>query len=68
MAKRNIKDYYCNVINENVKILLKNKINIGLKYKKDSFVKCNQEDRQFADKNSPPCPLVIEMFSLPCEV
>ena len=31
MAKRNIKDYYCNVVSENVKIILKNKINIGLK-------------------------------------
>ena len=68
MAKRNIKDYYCNVVSENVKIILKNKTHIGLKYKKDSFVKCNQEDCQFVDKNSAPCPLVIEMFSTPSEV
>jgi hypothetical protein len=64
MAKKNIQDYYCNVISENVKIFLKNKVNIGLKYKKDYFVKCNQEDCQYVDKNTPPCPLAIEMFSI----
>jgi hypothetical protein len=68
MAKKDIKDYYCNVISENVKIFLKNKINIGLKYKKDYFVKCNQEDCQYVDKNTSPCPLVIEMFSILSEV
>ena len=64
MAKKNIQDYYCNVISENVKIYLKNKVNIGLKYKKDYFVKCNQEDCQYVDKNTSPCPLGIEMFSI----
>ena len=64
MVKKNIQDYYCNVISENVKIYLKNKVNIGLKYKKDYFVKCNQEDCQYVDKNTSPCPLVIEMFSI----
>lgn len=62
MAKRNIQDYYCNVVSENVKIYLKNKANIGLKYKKDYFVKCNQEDCQYVDENTSPCPLVKEMF------
>jgi len=64
MAKINIQDYYCQVISEDVKICLKNKINFGLKYKKDYFVKCNQEDCQYVDKNTSPCPLVIEMFSI----
>jgi hypothetical protein len=63
MIKRNIRDYYCNVIREDVKIYLKNKANIGLKYKKDYFVKCNQEDCQYVDENTSPCPLEIEMFS-----
>ena len=63
MAK-NIQDYYCNVISEHVKIYLKNKVNIGLKYRKDYFVKCNQGDCQYVDENSSPCPLVIEMFSI----
>jgi hypothetical protein len=62
MAKRNFQDYYCKVISEDVKIYLKNKANIGLKYKKDYFVKCNQEDCQYVDKNTSPCPLHIEMF------
>jgi len=64
MVKKNIQDYYCNVISENVKIYLRNKVNSGLKYKKDYFVKCNQEDCQYVDKNTSPCPLVIEMFSI----
>lgn len=68
MAKRNIRDYYCDVISENVKIFLKNRVAIGLKYKKDYFVKCNQEECQYVDKNTSPCPLVIEMFSIPGEV
>jgi len=64
MAKKNIQDYYCNVISEKVKICLKNKVNFGLKYKKDYFVKCNQEDCQYVDKNISPCPLVIGMFNI----
>jgi hypothetical protein len=67
MAKRNINDYYCNVINENVRIILKTKISIGPKYQKDSYVKCNQEDCQFVDSNASPCPLEIQMFDLPVE-
>lgn len=68
MVKKNSQDYYCNVVNENVKIFLKNKVHIGLKYKQDYFVKCNQEDCQYVDKNTLPCPLVIEMFSIPIPV
>jgi hypothetical protein len=52
------------VIKEDVKIYLKNKANIGLKYKKDYFVKCNQEECQYVDENTSPCPLGIEMFTL----
>ena len=58
------KNYYCNVISENVKIHLKNKVNIGLKYKTDYFVQCDQEDCQYVDKNTSPCPLGIEMFNI----
>lgn len=68
MAKRNIRDYYCNVISENVKIYLKNKANIGLRYKKDYFVKCNQEDCQYVDENTSPCPLAKEMFNIPVSI
>jgi hypothetical protein len=55
-------EYYCNVIREQVRISLKNKISIGLKYKKDLFVQCDQEECQYVDKNILPCPLCIEMF------
>jgi hypothetical protein len=68
MAKRIIQDYYCAVISEHVKISLKNRVNIGLKYKKDYFVKCNQEDCQYVDANIPPCPLLIGMFGILGEV
>ncbi len=68
MAKRNVQDYYCEVIGEAVKIYLKNRVDFGLKYKKGYFVKCNQEDCQYVDKNTSPCPLVIEMFSILGEV
>jgi hypothetical protein len=64
MAKKNIQDYYCTVVSEKVQVILKNKINIGIKYKKEYFVKCNQEDCQYVDKNASPCPLGIEMFNL----
>ena len=69
MLKKNIQDYYCKVISEDVRIRLKMKINIGrLNYKKEYFVKCNQEDCQYVDKNTSPCPLVIEMFNIPIPV
>ncbi|MEW6187554.1 MAG: hypothetical protein AB1585_17635 [Thermodesulfobacteriota bacterium] len=65
MAKNNIRDYYCSVIHEPVKIHLKNRVNFGLKYKKDFFVKCDQEDCQYVDANVPPCPLALAMFDMP---
>ncbi len=63
MVRRNMQDYYCNVIKEDVQIFLKNKANIGLKYQKDIFVKCNQDECQYVDENISPCPLGIEMFT-----
>jgi hypothetical protein len=57
--------YFCNVVGENVKIHLENKVNFSQKYKKDLFVKCDQEDCQFVDENKSPCPLEKTMFSTP---
>ena len=68
MAKKNVQDFYCNVIREDVKVSLKNKANIGLRYKRDYFVKCNQEDCQYVDENISPCPLRSEMFGILSEV
>ncbi len=68
MVKKNIRDYYCQVISEDVKIFLKNKVNMGLTYKKDYFATCDQEECQYVDKNVSPCPLAIEMFGAPREV
>lgn len=68
MVKKNLQDYYCALVREHVKIYLKNKVTIGLNYKKDYFVKCNQEDCQYVDTNTLPCPLGIEMFNLPIPV
>lgn len=60
--------YYCTVVGEQVHISLKNKINFGLKYKKDYFVQCDQEDCQYVGENLSPCPLFVEMFSNPLPV
>jgi hypothetical protein len=64
MANKSIRDYYCALVSENVKIRLKHKANISRKYKNDQFVKCNQEDCQYVNSNVLPCPLGIEMFNL----
>ena len=65
MVKKNIQDFYCNLVGEDVKIFLKQKYNPGLTYNKDFFVKCNQEDCQYVDENKSPCPLYTGLFSKP---
>jgi hypothetical protein len=64
MVKKKIQDYYCTVVSEKVKVILKNKVNIGSQYTKEYFVKCDQEECQYVDNNTLPCPLGIEMFNL----
>jgi hypothetical protein len=60
--------YFCRVVGEDVRIALKTKISLGPKYKKEYFVQCDQEDCQYVDENTSPCPLFIEMFGNPIPV
>ena len=63
MAKGRGRDYFCNLVSENVEITLVNKREIGMKYKKNLFVRCNQTDCQYVEINEEPCPLTIELFA-----
>ena len=63
MANRNKIDYYCNLVSENVKIVLKNNPPLSLVPKSDLFMQCDQLDCQYVDINQPPCPLSLDLFS-----
>ncbi|MGD9160727.1 MAG: hypothetical protein PVG39_20080 [Desulfobacteraceae bacterium] len=40
-----------------------NKRSMGMKYKKELFVRCNQTDCQYVDVNQYPCPLTLDIFA-----
>ena len=63
MASRRKKDYFCSVVSEDVKIVLKNKASIGRKFNGELFVQCNQSDCQYVDLNESPCPLRLDLFA-----
>ena len=63
MAKGRGRDYFCNLVSEDVEITLVNKREVGMKYKKNLFVRCNQTDCQYVEINEEPCPLTIELFA-----
>jgi hypothetical protein len=63
LAKRWEKDYFCSVVSEDVEIALKNKPSLGLEFKKELFVQCNQHECQYVDLNQSPCPLHLDLFS-----
>ena len=63
MAKGRGKDYFCRVVSEDVEITLKNKPSLGLKFKKQLFVQCNQSECQHVDLNQAPCPLCLDLFT-----
>ncbi len=63
MAKGRGKDYFCNVVSENVEITLMNKLCLDVKYKKALFVQCNQSECQYVDINQYPCPLDLNLFA-----
>ena len=62
MAKRWGKDYFCNVVSEDVEITLKNKASLFGKSKSELFVQCNQLECQHVDFNQSPCPLSLDLF------
>ena len=63
LLKGRRRDYFCNVVSEDVKLTLMNKSSIGLKFKKELFVRCDQSDCQYVDTNQYPCPLTLDLFS-----
>jgi hypothetical protein len=63
MAIGRQKEYFCNVVSEDVKIALMNKASLSRKYEKDLFVQCNQHDCQYVDLNESPCPLRLDLFA-----
>jgi hypothetical protein len=63
LANRREKDYFCTVISENVKIVLKNKPSFSRESKNELFVQCNQLECQYVDLNQSPCPLRLDLFA-----
>ena len=63
LANLRKKDYFCDVVSEDVKIYLKNRPSIGLKFERELFVQCNQSDCQYVDLNEFPCPLRLDLFA-----
>jgi hypothetical protein len=63
LAKFSEKDYFCTVVSEDVEIALKKKPSLIFESKNELFVQCNQLECQYVDRNQPPCPLRIDLFS-----
>ena len=57
------RNYFCTVISEDVKVVLKNKPHISRKPKNELFVQCDQFDCQYVDLNQSPCPLSLDLFA-----
>jgi hypothetical protein len=63
LPKRGEKDYFCNVVSEDVEIALKNKPSLSRESKNELFVQCNQLECQYVDLNQSPCPLRLDLFA-----
>ena len=63
MANGRKKDFFCKVVSEDVIITLMNRRSLGMKFKKELFVRCNQSDCQYVDNNEYPCPLNLDLFT-----
>jgi hypothetical protein len=63
MSSRRKKDYFCEVVSEDVKIALKVKPTLSRKLTTELFVQCNQIDCQYVNQNAHPCPLHLELFA-----
>lgn len=64
MPISNSREYECSVVHEQVKICLSTQRSFGFRSKETLYVKCNQTECQYADKNLPPCPLCLDMFKI----
>jgi NAD-dependent dihydropyrimidine dehydrogenase PreA subunit len=63
MAKRDLRDYTCEVVHEEVKVYLRHRRQrFNDQGPKTRFVQCDQDECQYVDKNELPCPLHAGMF------
>jgi hypothetical protein len=62
MAGGKTREFECGVVNEKVKVCLCSKPSAGLRSKQSLFVKCDQDECQYADENKLPCTLSLSMF------
>jgi hypothetical protein len=63
MSKR-AREFECPVVNERVRIQLRDKRSAGLlQTEREYFVQCDQEECQYVSENKPPCPLHTGMFA-----
>lgn len=67
MAGKRSKIFQCTVVNEEVNIQLTSRRVGGFSGHQTPFVKCDQDECQYVDRNDPPCPLHIEMFAAEIE-
>ncbi len=59
------KSFYCTVVSETVSITLARRSRFG--GRNDLFVKCSEDDCQYVDTNTPPCPLTLTLFAAEIE-
>ena len=63
MPKHKGKDFFCPIVSENVKIVLKTKSSLSRTFKDKLYVQCNQSECQYAHENVPPCTLTLDLFA-----
>ena len=63
MSSKKMKDYYCELVNETVRICLRKKPKGGLRSTNLLFVLCDQSECQHVENNKPPCPLNLSIFA-----
>ena len=64
MQKNKGKDFFCSVVSEDVKIVLKKQPSLSGQFSADKlYVHCNQAECQYLDDNDSPCPLTLDLFS-----
>ena len=63
MGSTKMRDFHCDVVNEKVKICLRNKPTAGLRSEHALFVMCDQSECQHVEENKLPCPLNLSIFA-----
>ena len=63
MSGHRERPFFCTPVNEQVSIKLTSRHVGGFSGTSVPYVKCDQHECQYVDRNEPPCPLNVEMFS-----